>query len=445
MFPRLLTFWHDLRSSLWALPLLMVVGAAAAAILAVHFPIQQGEDPVWFLYSGDAREAPQFLSDLVTAMITMATLVVSITMVVLTLAAQQLGPRLIRSFMADRRTQLTLGLFVATVVYLLLVLRATYGGAKEVPNLAVTGGTALVLMCLVALLVFVHHLARSIIADTIIDRVGASLDDDAERLLPESDLEAVAAPALRTRERGTAITLHHGGYVQTLDRQGMVEIAKRANAVIELAIRVGQHVIAGCTLGWMVPREAVTEDVRESLEKCVVLGGERASIQDLETSIRQLVEVALRALSPSVSDPFSAMAAIDRLTQSFATIMQRGSPQHVWTDDGGTVRLVAPKPSFADLVNVAFRQIRQHSQDQLAVLICLVENFGQLLAQANAGQRPILQRQIELIMEAGRRNIAERDDLKALEQRVQFAISGKASPATATKSEAQPPRKGMRQ
>ena len=160
MLLRLLSYWHEVRSSLWALPLLMVAAAGIAAFLAVQLPVRQGDDPVWFLYSGDAEDAPQFLSNLVTAMITMATLVISITMVVLTLAAQQLGPRLIRKFMADRRTQVTLGLFVATVVYLLLVLRSTSGATDSVPNLAVAGGTALVLLCLGAVLVFVHHLAR---------------------------------------------------------------------------------------------------------------------------------------------------------------------------------------------------------------------------------------------------------------------------------------------
>ena len=152
MLTRLLTAWHRIWMSLWALPLLMVLVAIGAAILAVHVPLSPGDNSVWFLYSGSAEEAPPFLTSLVTAMITMATLVISITMVVLTLAAQQLGPRLIRSFMADRRTQATLGLFVATVVYLLLVLRAAYGNVENVPNLAVSGGTLLVLLCLVALL-----------------------------------------------------------------------------------------------------------------------------------------------------------------------------------------------------------------------------------------------------------------------------------------------------
>jgi uncharacterized membrane protein len=425
MLPRLLTLWHDLRSSLWALPMLMVVGAGAAAILAVNIPLRPAGDPVWFLYSGDAEEAPQFLSNLVTAMITMATLVVSITMVVLTLAAQQLGPRLIRSFMADRRTQLTLGLFVATVVYLLLVLRSAYGGTDKVPNLAVTGGTLLVLLCLIALLIFVHHLARSIIADNTIDRVGETLDADIARLLPESPIDEHEAPAKRPRNTGSPLILQHSGYVQAIDHHGLVDIAKDADAVIELAFKPGRHVIEGGIFAWIAPAKTVDETYQR-IENCTVLSGERSSIQDVETSIRQLVEVALRALSPSVSDPFTAMAVIDRLTTSLAKIMRRGAPQCVWADGDGTVRLLAPKSTFADMVEEAFRQIRQHSVDQPAVLIRLVESLGQLLAQADKAQQPALKREIEIVLETGRRTIAQEQDLATLEERAKLALKAAA-------------------
>lgn len=422
MFPRLLNYWHDLRSSLWALPLLMMAVAAVAAVLAVHVPVRSGDDPVWFLYSGDAEDAPQFLSNLVTAMITMATLAVSITMVVLTLAAQQLGPRLIRSFMADRRTQITLGLFVATVVYLLLVLRTSYGATDRVPNLAVTGGTVLVLVCLVALLVFVHHLARSIIADTTIDRVGAALDRDVERLLPEAGDVTDVLPAALPRGSGAQFLLHASGYVQSINHDGIVECAREMGAVVELEVKPGRHVIAGGGAGWITPPHAATEALRERIATCVVTGGERSSVQDLETSIRHLVEVALRALSPSVSDPFTAIAVVDRLTESLAKIMQRGSPRCVWRDQDGTVRLLMPATTFADIVEEAFRQIRQHSHDQPAVLIRLVESFGKLLEQANADQRAVLEEKLAIVVETGRGSIQQEKDLAALEAAAAAAL-----------------------
>jgi uncharacterized membrane protein len=422
MFPRLLTLWHRVRTSLWALPLLMVSVAAVAAILAVHVPLRQSDDPVWFLYSGNAKEAPQFLANLVTAMITMATLVISITMVVLTLAAQQLGPRLIRNFMADRRTQLTLGLFVATVVYLLLVLRSVYGSVEQVPNLAVTGGTVLVLLCLVALLIFVHHLARSIIADNTIDRVGAALDEDIARLLPEPDFAQPRPPDERPAETGAPLKLTSSGYVQALDHHGLVEIAEEADAVIEISFKPGRHVVEGTTFAWIAPAETATDEFRDRVEACLVLGGERASVQDLETSIRQLVEVALRALSPSLNDPFTATAVIDRLTTSLAKIMRRGPAQWVWTDEDGTVRLLAPRSTFADTVEEAFRQVRQHGHGQPAILIRLVESLGQLLALANDRQRAVLEAQIEMALDTGRRNIAQAEDLEMLEHRAKRAL-----------------------
>ena len=403
----------------------MVVVAAAAAILAVHVRVSQGDDPVWFLYSGDAADAPQFLSNLVTAMITMATLVVSITMVVLTLAAQQLGPRLINGFMADRRTQMTLGLFIATVVYLLLVLRSTYGGTDQVPNLAVTVGTALVLLCLVALLGFVHHLARSIIADTTIDRVGRQLDKDAKRLLPDDDLAAVPLPDVRPRDNGAPLTLRQSGYLQSLNHESIADTAESAGAVIELSVKPGHHVIEGSGFGWIDPPSAATEELRSRIESCLEIGGERASMQDLETSIRQLVEVALRALSPSISDPYTAMAVVDRLTASLSKIMWRGSAQSVWIDKAGEVRLLAPNWTFDDLVEESFRQIRQHSTNQPAVLIRLVEGLGQLHGQAKKHQRPVLRKQIEIVLEFGRRNITQKEDLDALEASASLALSEK--------------------
>jgi uncharacterized membrane protein len=427
MFARLLTIWRNVRSSLWALPLLMVVAAAGAAIFAVRVSITQGQDPVWFLYSGGAEQAPQFLSNLVTAMITMATLVVSITIVVLTLAAQQLGPRLIRSFMSDRRTQITLGLFMATVVYLLLVLRSTYGDTESVPNLAVTIGTALVLLCLLALLVFVHHLARSIIADTIIDRVGEALDSDVERLLPQCNFQEQPAPSKRPRNLGAALKLHGCGYVQALDCKRLIGLAAKADVVIELPLKTGDHVVPGNILAWVMPY-AANDNLRAKLEECLVLGGERDSPDDLLTPIRQLVEVALRALSASINDPNTAIAVIDRLTKSFVKMMSRGSPQRVWTDDEGQIRLVTARSDFPDWLDTAFRQIRQHATAHPVVLTRIVEGLGSLLARANEAQRQALISQIEIVLTTARRTVKQNEDLAPLEKAARGALAGEPSP-----------------
>ncbi|BAQ17839.1 DUF2254 domain-containing protein [Methyloceanibacter caenitepidi] len=422
MLTRILTAWHRIWMSLWALPLLMVLVAAATALLAVHLPLSQDDSSVWFLYSGNAEEAPPFLTSLVTAMITMATLVVSITMVVLTLAAQQLGPRLIRSFMADRRTQATLGLFIATVVYLLLVLRAAYGNVEEVPNLAVSIGTLLVLLCLMALLVFVHHLARSIIADNTIERVGETLDEDIKRLLPEREADRASEPETRPSQTGAPLSLTANGYVQALNYDGLVDCAKDADAVIEISFKPGRHVVAGSTYAWISPADAANDGIQDQIENCVIVGGERASVQDLEASVRQLVEVALRALSPSINDPFTAMAVIDRLTTSLAKMMRRGPAQCVWTDSDGAVRLLAPHSTFADIVQEAFRQIRQHGSEQPAILIRLVESLGQLLALADKDQCATLKEQVEIVLETGRRDIPQKQDLESLERRAKEAL-----------------------
>ena len=426
MITRLITIWAAVRSSLWALPLLMVLAACGLAYATLHVDIGLGGSSVWFLFSGNSDQAPQFLSNLVTAMITMATLVVSITMVVLTLAAQQLGPRLIRSFMSDRRTQTTLGLFVGTVVYLLLVLRNTYGQTESVPNLAVTGGTALVLVCVATLIFFVHHLAQSIIADNVIDRVGAQLDADIARLLPAETAEQPESPANVDR-RGAPVHLAHGGYVQAVDFQGIVNAAAQADAVVELDIRAGHHAVPGRVVAHVVPKKAEEDGaLRQAIQNAVVVGRERTSVQDLEFSVRQLVEIALRALSPGINDPYTANAVVDRLTLSIAHMMTRGEARSVWPDENGKVRLVTPVSTFEGVTDEAFNQIRQQALP--AVLIRMADNIGALLEQADEVHRPALEKHLKLVVDAGHRCIAAKEDLAVLHARAKEAEqNGKTS------------------
>lgn len=417
MFTRLITIWESVRNSLWALPLAMVFAACGLAIGALNIDLGPGSTSVWFLFSGNATQAPEFLSSLVTAMITMATLAISITMVVLTLAAQQLGPRLIRSFMSDRRTQIALGLFVATVVYLLLVLRSAYGHSNSVPNLAVTGGTVLVLLSVATLVLFVHHLAHSIIADNVIDRVGAQLDHDLKRLLPEKAVDQLEAPA-DIETRGAPVTLPYGGYVQAVDFDSIVAAAAKCDAVVSLVICAGHYAVPGRVIAHVSPRSAV-DRLCQTIQNAFVIGSEHTAVQDLEFSIRQLVEVALRALSLGINDPYTANAVLNRLTLSVAMVMTRGAAKSMWQDADGKTRLVSPVSTFEGITDAAFNQIRQQAPP--AVLIHMADCIGKLLQQADERHRPPLEKHLRLVVNAGRRRIEAEEDLRTLEARARAA------------------------
>jgi uncharacterized membrane protein len=420
MLPRLLTIWENIRSSLWALPLAMMAFAAVFAVIATGVSIEVGKDPVWFLYSGEAKDAPGFLSNLVTATITLATLAISITMVVLTLAAQQLGPRLIRIFMSDLRTQAMLGLFVATVVYLVLVMRSVYG--DTVPNLAVTIGTALVLVSTIVLLVFVHHLARSIIADNVIENVGAEIDGNAQRLLPEKDDRASRV----TPPSGSAgdLIFTCEGYVQAVDHGHIVKAACEAGAVVELSARSGHLLIAGIAAGRVWPAESASPRFAKEVESGLIVGSERTPVQDLEFSIRQMVEIGVRALSPGVNDPYTALVTIDRLSLSLARIMKRAPPQEQWSDEEGRLRLIMTNSHFDGLLDASFNMIRQYGDGSAAVLIRLAERLSDLYALGDEQQRKDLRRHLDMVLRAGRRSLPEPDDVAALESRIPQGVRG---------------------
>ncbi|WP_170936923.1 MULTISPECIES: DUF2254 domain-containing protein [Rhodomicrobium] len=417
MLVRLNSLWEQVRTGLWFLPLLMTLAAVALAWLTLGTRLNLGQSTVWWLHSGSASDAASLLSSLLASMITMATLAISITMVVLTLAANQLGPRLIRIFMADRRTQTMLGFFLATIVYVVLVLRSINSelSAGKVPNLAVSVGTAMVLACVFLLLFFINHLARSIVADTIINRIGTDLDAAAAEMLPDAGAAPAAGERPALGDGGAILRFKRGGYIEGIDHGALVECAREAGAVIDLDLRPGQHILPHGAHGRIHPAAALTDTLLRAVSNHVVLAGERTGNGDLEFLIRQLVEIALRALSPGVNDPFTAIAVIDRLGVSVASIMRRDMETGVWRDEEGRPRLLTETTTFRGLADVAFNQIRQAGEGEPAILIRLVSTLTPLLEQArDEEQRRVLREHIELVTGAGERSVRDGYDLAAL-------------------------------
>lgn len=399
MIAHLLSVWDRVRESLWALPLGVASVCAALALLALNLNLPWTSDIAW-LYDGHAAQAPEFASSLVSAMITLTALAFSITMVVLTLAAQQLGPRLIHIFMRDRGAQAALGLFLGTVVYLLLVLRALDGGSA--PNLAITGGTALVLLSVVTLLFFVHTLARTVVSDTVIARVGAHLGDALTRAFPDQPPDANHEPR---PARGAPLQLNARGYVQRIDREALLRAARKADARIVLAYRPGAHIIDGEIDAWITGGDI--DAVAKVAARAIVIGSERTGVQDPEWAARQLVEIALRALSPGINDEFTALAVIDALSRHLSTVAVRCDAPCAWRDGDGVVRLFGPALTFADMLDASFDQIREAGAGKHRVLLRLAENLAKLAARGAQRHAGAVLGHVELVEQAARRSIEE--------------------------------------
>lgn len=311
---------------------------------------------------------------------TMTSLIVSVTFVILPLAAAQLGSRLISTFLADRQIQIALGLFLGTIVYVLVVLGSLdeAGGDTGVPRLAVSVGGMLTILCLFALLFYVDKFARSIIADNVVERVSSQLRLSIREMLPEdSDESRPGEDAIVLPPAGT-IDLGRSGYIQIIDHDELDAEARPNEAVIELNVRAGHFVLRHGDHIVVHSRRSLEQIDARAIRAAFVIGPERSSVQDLEYNVRQLVEVGVRALSTGINDPFTAMAVIDHLGVAMEEIFARAIPPTNLMDEAGELRLVTNRSDFAGLVEAAFNPIRQAAGDVPAVTIRIADVLGRL-------------------------------------------------------------------
>jgi uncharacterized membrane protein len=437
----LLTTWDYFRTSLWLVPILMMIASVGLAIILLRVDAGYGsEDQIraWWINSGDGEDARNLLSTLLSAIITMATLVFSITIVALTLAANSYGSRLIRIFRADLRTQVVLGAFAMTIVYCLIVLRSIHGKAPmaEVPHAAVTVGTALALTCVLALLAFIQGVARSMVADEVVRRVRRD-SDKAVMALPElvPDLAPEHAPAdlpADFDQSATRIPLPREGYVQAVDYDRLAAWAEKHDAIIRLDFRAGDFVVNGDRRVLVYPPPSDAARARVEIDAFVVSGDVRTPVQDLEFAIRHLVEVALRALSPGINDPFTATVVIDRLRGILSRLMGRSLPSETLRDGSGRVRVYRQTTTYGGILDAAFHQIRQAGSSHPAVLIHLLEALARIGEHARLDeQRLALLRHAHLIRAAGQRDVPEPADQEDIEQSFKCALAACGTAGTA--------------
>jgi uncharacterized membrane protein len=371
-----------LRAQLWIIPLAISVLALALAywVLTSGGAVLErwtAGSGFWWLYGGDAESARGLLSSLLSGLMTMTSLIVSVTFVILTLSANQLGPRLISTFMADRQIQTVLGLFLGTILYVLVVLRSLDEtlGREGVPHIAVTIGSALTIVCLFALLFYVHKIARSIIADNVVAQVAGDLHRNIAGML--KDAEEAAQPEMSEAVAG-GIALDRIGYVQVVDYDRLVEVACKSKSILQVNVRAGHFVLRNGEHVVVHGQQPLDDDATKAVRAAFVIGAERSPAQDLEYNLRQLVEIALRALSPGINDPYTAIAVVNQLGAALEEMLQRSLPPAVLRDDAGEVRVIAQRSDPQGLVDAAFDDIRQAGSGIPAVLIRIADVLGQL-------------------------------------------------------------------
>jgi uncharacterized membrane protein len=422
-----------LRTSLWFVPAVEVAAAIAlfAGTLTADRAAYRGDFtlPGWVI-SGSADAAREILTAIAAAIITVVGVVFSIILVTLTLASTQFGPRMLRNFIRDRGTQVTLGTFVATFVYSVLVLASIGTGSHGdfVPHISVTVTFGLMVADLGVLIYFIHHTAISIQLPQVIAGIAGDLTEAIQtqgnqpRGGPESGTSPVQLLALADSAGGILLA-PESGYLQFIKHQNLVKLATKANAVISLEQRPGHFIVQGHRYATVWPPEAAPL-VRQALGRTHVVGPYRTLTQDMSFGIDQLVEIALRALSAAVNDTFTALTCIDWLGENLCKIATGWHPARVHRDAKGFVRVISAEPTYDRLVQRSFEKIRQSSLGAPAVMIRMLEAIIRIMAETTSdGQRRVLLDQAAMIDRASERSIPEAADRADIRRRYEAILT----------------------
>jgi uncharacterized membrane protein len=420
-----------LRTNLWVVPsalsgltvLLFLATLAvdhAAASGALHLPS--------WVDSGSPDAARQILTAIAAAIITVVGLVFSITIVALTLASTQFGPRMLRNFVRSFGTQFTLGMFVATFLYSVLGLIAISG--TFVPHLTITVDFVLVLADLGVLIFFIHHVATSIQLNQVI----ADIANDLIRTIDAAAAGAGRQPIVHIGpseaevadwldEHGAPVTAVKSGFLQVIDHHRLIAEASEARAVVRLLYLPRHFIVEGRALALVWPPDAAPA-IKRALDRAHFVGPYRTRSQDMVLAIDQLVEIAIRALSPAVNDTFTALACIDWLSAGLVKITTMSKPGHVHRDASGHIRLIEAELPYRRLVDGAFDKVRQAARGMPAVTIRLLEALARIMEFAvDEQQTCVLMRQADMLLRSSEEAIPEANDREAVTERYRKVIA----------------------
>lgn len=427
---KLIFFWNELKSSFWFVPALIITVTVFFAFFSVWLDSQVSlsrEGIGRYLFIGSIDSARSILTTIAGAMIGVAGTVFSITLVALTLASSQFGLRLIRNFMYERLNQVVLGSYVSTHIYCLLILNAMKETEQVlfIPSISVLLAMVAAVANIILLIVFIHHIAVSIQADHAISDISATLSANLKRLFPESmgeepeeldRLEEVTGKY--SRDHTQSLRSNKSGYLQYVDIDNLISFAKKSEIVIELKSRPGDYLVEKMNIGVLHANKRLEEEDMRQILSQFIIGKTRTHQQDVEHTIYQMVEIASRALSPGVNDPFTAIACIDNLTSSMCYLTRVQFPSKYRLDKEGHLRVIADVLDFEGMLNAAFNQIRQFAKGNPSVVIRLMEALITIYKMTdNPAHKAALKMHAGMVLNMAESSFDEPNDIEDLKVR----------------------------
>ena len=360
------------------LAIAMILGAAGAVLSSLEESIP--EISAWipstlFPSHQDPGVAQVILSSIATSIMTVVSIVFAILLMTLTLASTQFSPRILVGFVRDRTTQGTLGVFLGTFAYCMAALPAARSLPQPfVPVATVTGAMVLALVCVGWLIYFINHISHSISVNYIVDRIARETELVIDEFMPYPrgpfQLPDRGEPSVA--EAGTAILNRQSGYIRYININRLVALARAYRICVHLERRVGQFVPAGIPLMRVSKLERVPPDGAGHLIAAFDIGPARTMQQDVEFGIIQIVDIALRAMSPAINDPSTAISCVDQLSRIMIFWISRAQPPSHYCAPPHVLRLFMPWMSFDGLLDTAFEQIRHYAAADVAVSLRLV-------------------------------------------------------------------------
>lgn len=376
---RLTTFlrhvMYNLRGGFLVRP---VIIALTLGLLGLIFSVIEETSPIftswgdnsYFPANSDPQLAQVILGSIATSMMTIVSIVFAILLMMLTLASMQFSPRILVSFARDRVTQQTLGIFLGTFTYCLAALPA----ARFVPHpfapvLTVLGAMLLALACVLWLLFFIHHISQAISVNHILDRVARETEAMIDELMPQPRRITLlsADPPIESRPDEGVILNKVSGYIRFIDTKKLVSMAKDYHVTVRLLRRIGHFVPAEVPLLVISTQKVLSPDLCAEFRSAIDIGPIRTLQQDVEFGILQIVDIALKAISPAVNDPSTGIACVDQLSSILIKFASREPLESFFYDPPGKVRVIIPWRKFDQLVESAFEQIHLYSKGDLAV------------------------------------------------------------------------------